>query len=142
MPKEFVIQKRGDSYLNVKAWKEHLASLPDGRYLIKIDSLKKRSQPQNKYYWSVVVDLVYQGLRGAGFDAVRNKDDAHEILKALFLKVKEEKHGIKIERVKSTTELKTVEFMEYLQHISIWSFDYLSITIPEPNQQMEMSLDK
>lgn len=141
MPKEFIIQKKGIGYTNVKAWKEHIASLPDGRYLVSIKSIKARSIPQNAYYWGVVVDLVYQGLRGAGFDAVRNKDDAHEILKSLFLKIKEEKHGIRIERTKSTTELTTVEMMEYFLHISTWAFDYLSITIPEPNQQMELPID-
>jgi hypothetical protein len=140
--KEFIIYKKDGNFSNIKLWKEHLYNLPDGRYLTKIESVKKRSLPQNKFYWSVCVELVYEGLRSAGFDAVRNKDDAHEIMKSLFLKIKEEKNGIKIERVRSTTELKTVEFMEYLQHISTWAFDYLSVTIPEPNQQMEMSLDK
>jgi len=82
------------------------------------------------------VPLVYQGLIDAGFDSVRNIEDAHEIMKSLFLKVTEEKNGLTITRVLSTTELKTVGYMEYLQHISIWAFDYLNVTIPEPNQQM------
>lgn len=141
MSKEFIISKSGKDFRNTKAWKEHIASLPDGRYLVSIKSIKARSLPQNAYYWGVVVEMVYQGLKEAGFDAVRNKDDAHEIMKSLFLKIKEAKGVVYIERVQSTTELTTIGFMEYLLHISTWAFDYLSITIPEPGQQMEMPID-
>lgn len=141
MSKEFIISKSGSRFLNVKSWKEHISHLPDGRYLVSIKSIKARSIPQNAYYWSVVVDLVYQGLKAAGFDAVRNKDDAHEIMKSLFLKIKQERGEIKIERIQSTTELTTVGFMEYLLHISTWAADYLGVSIPEPNQQMELPID-
>lgn len=138
--KEFIISKQDGQFRNVAAWKEHCDQLPDGRYLLTIKSTKRRSSDQNDYYWGVVVPLVYDGLKGAGFDAVRNKEDAHEIMKSLFLKVVEEKNGIKIERVGSTTELTTIGFSEYLLHIFTWALDYLNITIPEPNQQLEFEL--
>lgn len=136
--KDFIIRKVFGKWINVQAYKEHLQTVPDGNYLIRIESTKKRSSLQNSFYWAVVVPLVYEGLKSAGFDAVRNKDDAHEVLKSLFLKVKEEKNGIVIEKVLSTAELKTVGFIEYLQNISIWAFDYLGVTIPEPGQTLEL----
>jgi hypothetical protein len=135
-----ILSKRDGIIQNPKPLEVFYKSLPDGRYILTADSTKKRTLPQNNYYWSVVVPMVYEGLRNAGFDAVRHKEDAHEIMKALFLKIAEERNGLKIERVMSTTELKTVGFNEYLLNISVWAFDYLGISIPEPNQQMEMSL--
>ena len=85
--------------------------------------------------------MVYEGLKAAGFDAVRHKEDAHEIMKSLFLKVTEERNGVTIERVTSTTELTTIGFAEYLMHIFTWALDYLGITIPNPNEQLEFKLD-
>jgi len=115
-------------------------SLPDGNYEVEIKSTKKRSNDQNAYYFGVVVPMVYEGLKAAGFDAVRHKEDAHEIMKSLFLKLTEERNGVTIERVTSTTELTTIGFAEYLMHIFTWALDYLGITIPEPNQQLIFEL--
>jgi len=137
---EFIIHKTGNGWTNTAGWKGHLEALPLGKYLVSIKSTKGRSNDQNAYYWAVVVPLVYEGLRQAGFDSVRNKEDAHEIMKALFLKVTEEKADIKIEKVLSTTELTTIGFAEYLMNISTWAIDYLGVSIPEPNQQMEFEL--
>lgn len=135
---EFVLHIANGKVKNLKVLADNLSSLVDGRYRIRIDSAKIRSLPLNKYYWGVVVQLVYEGLREQGFDSVRNKNDAHEILKALFLKVTEEKAGITIERILSTTELTNIGFMEYLLNISVWAFDYLGVTIPEPNTQLSI----
>ena len=137
---EYVIHKKEHGWLNTSAWKEHLNNLPYGSYLVSIRSTKGRSNDQNAYYWGVVVPLVYEGLKESGFDTVRNANDAHEIMKSLFLKVCEEKDGIKIERVQSTTDLSTIEFSAFLLNISTWAADYLSVAIPEPNQQLEFEL--
>jgi len=120
--------------------REYWEQLPDGKYITTIKSTKQRSNDQNDYYRGVVVPLVFQGLKDAGFDTVRNKEDAHEIMKTLFLKVSEERDGLRLERVMSTTELTTIGFAEYLLNIFTWAFDYLGITIPEPNKQMTFEL--
>ena len=133
------ITKRDGSW-KARGMKEYWDSLPDGSYTVEIKSSKHRSNDQNAYYWGVVVDTVYRGLKDAGFDAVRNKQDAHEVMKSLFLKQVEERDGIRIEKVRSTTELNTLEFAEYLMHIFTWGIDYLGITIPEPNQQLVFEL--
>lgn len=134
---EFHLTKRNGKWLNQSQRQEYLNSLPDGYYVERIEARNKRSGRQNSYYWSVVVPMVYQGLREAGFDAVRNLEDAHEVMKNLFLKIREERNGVVIERVKSTTELNKEQFSEYLEHITIWAWDYLTITIPAPNTQLE-----
>lgn len=133
---ECILYKSSGKVKNIKVLASNLNLLPDGKYRVRVDSAKVRSSSQNAYYWSCVIDLVYEGLRTCGFDSVRNKNDAHEICKALFLKVIDEKNGIKIERVLSTRELTTIGFQEYLLNISVWAFDYLSISIPEPGQQL------
>jgi RNA-binding protein YhbY len=134
--RDFIIHKTESGWQNTSKWKQHLDQLPVGKYSVTIKSANKRSLPQNAYYWGVVVPMVYEGLREAGFDQVRNTEDAHEVMKSLFLKVREERAGMVIERVMSTTELKTIEFNEYLLNISVWAFDYLGISIPEPSTQL------
>ncbi len=136
-----IINKSSGSWRNVAAMRMYWDSLPDGNYEVEIKSTKKRSNDQNAYYFGVVVPMVYEGLKAAGFDAVRHKEDAHEIMKSLFLKVTEERNGVTIERVTSTTELTTIGFAEYLMHIFTWALDYLGITIPNPNEQLEFKLD-
>lgn len=135
---EFLLHKRNGEFLNHEEYRNYTRDLPDGRYLIEVNSAKKRSHPQNNFYWSVVVPLVYNALRDAGFDSVKTKEDAHMIMRTLFLKTVEERDGMKIEKILSTTELTTVGFMEYLQNISIWAADYLSMAIPEPGQQLRI----
>lgn len=106
-----------------------------GSYRITIKRGKRRSNKSNAYYWAVVIEFVYNALKDAGFDAIRTKDDAHEVCKTLFLKTVEEHNGLKIEKVGSTKKLTTKEFEEYIQHICIWCYDYLSTVIPAPNSQ-------
>jgi hypothetical protein len=140
MPNEFYINKRNGDWKGTSLMSEVYKTLPDGAYIATIKSTKIRTNPQNQYYWGVVVPKVYDALRDAGFDAVKTKDDAHEIMKALFLKVKEEKGGINIEKILSTTELTTIGFAQFLMNIFQWAAEYLGIAIPEPNEQLEFEL--
>jgi hypothetical protein len=117
-------------------WKQLIEGLNEGKYLVTIEAAGKRSEQQNAYYWRIVCEYVYNGLKDAGFESVTNKDDAHEITKALFLKEVEMKGDIKIERVKSTTELNKEQFSEYIDNITLWASDYLNIQIPLPNTQI------
>jgi RNA-binding protein YhbY len=138
---EIVIHISESGISNTAAWERFVKEHKPGKYLLATKSFKKRSLPQNRYYHSVVVQIVFDGLRAAGFDSVRTKEDAHEVIKSLFLKIVDEKAGIKIERIKSTTELTTIEFNEYLLNISVWASDYLGCSIPEPGQAMVMFND-
>jgi hypothetical protein len=114
--------------------------LPQGKYLITIESVKKRSLPQNAYYWSVCVPLIKKGLYDIGYRDIKTNDDAHEVMKHLFLKKKfsNEESGEVIVVPGSTASLKTVEFNEYLEEIWQWASDYLNIQIPQPNEQTAM----
>jgi len=118
-----------------------LFTLPDGKYLIdKPKSIKKRSLLQNAYYWSVIVPMVKDGLRETGYNEVKTNEDAHTIIKHLFLKkkIKSEKTGDEIEIEGSTAKLKTYEFNSFIDEVIMWAASYLSITIPLPGDQMIM----
>ena len=119
------------------------ASLEQGKYLVKIESVKKRSLPQNSYYWSVCVPMVKKGLQDIGYREVKTNNDAHEVLKHLFLKKKytNEESGEEIVVPGSTANLKTVEFNMFLEELWLWASDYLNIQIPMPNEQTVLFKD-
>lgn len=137
---EIIVHIKDTEITNRRTVKEAFTGLSNGKYLVKIDSIKKRSLPQNAYYWSVVVPMVKQGLRDAGYNEVKTNNDAHEVMKQLFLKkrYRSEKTDDEIVIAGSTAELKTVAFNEYLEEIWQWAASYLGITIPAPNEQLTM----
>ena len=96
---------------------------------------KKRSNPQNKYYWGVVVPVVKQGLRDAGYP-IMGIDKVHDYLKLEFLRdlLVNEDTGEVITVIKSTTELSTSEFMDFLAQVQQWATEFLNIYIPDPNE--------
>lgn len=108
--------------------------LKDGTYKVKVSPRKVRSLQQNSYYWGVVCDMVYEGLRDAGYDEVKTAEDAHEIMKLLFLKkdVVSTSTGEILAGATSTTELTTLEFAEYIEKVRMWAAEYLNINIPDP----------
>jgi hypothetical protein len=99
---------------------------------------KKRSNGQNSYYWGIVVPQVLRGLKEAGFN-VFSKDDAHDIIKFKFLKVNlENDSGEFVESFKSTKEMSTSEFKEFIEHLQIWASEYLNQYIPSPNEKLDI----
>lgn len=69
----------------------------------------KRSDQQNRYYWSCVVPIFSEC---SGYE----KDEAHDLLKSKFLRVERVlPSGEIMERVRSTTELTVQEFTEYVE---------------------------
>lgn len=136
--KQFIIRKTETGWNNTLLLQQYRDSLPIGNYKVTFEKSNKRSHQANAYYWAVVVPLVYDGLREAGFDSVRTLEDTHEVIKSLFLKVKQESNGMEIERIKSTTELNKESFGDYLDQISAWAYDYLGVNIPAPNEQLEI----
>ena len=82
-----------------------------------------RSVQQNRYYWGVVVDLLaaYTGYL---------PEEMHEALKMLFLK----DNTRKIPTLRSTTELTTIEFEDFLEGVRVWAASELNCIIPLPNE--------
>ena len=114
-------------------------ALPDGSYYAEIKSKKHRSLNQNRFWWGALLPLVKMGLNDAGYSEVKTVEDAHEVLKALFLK----KHisnpdGLALEMSGSTAELTTVEFNELIEKVQMWASDFLGVVIPNPGEPMIM----
>ena len=100
----------------------------------------KRSNPQNRYYWSVVVALIHRALNEGGIEVTR--EGTHDLLKFRFLK---EDHRVGPEEVittvRSTTELDKLEFGTYLDECIRFAAEYLNVVIPDAGEQMEMEIN-
>jgi hypothetical protein len=75
-----------------------------------------RSNPQNKYYFGVIVDMISE-------ETGNEPEETHELLKLKFLKSMGKKN---------TTQLTTVEFNTYIEKIQRWASIELSLIIPDP----------
>lgn len=137
--KEVFVHKRDGEIVNKKAVRMAWESTPpDGKFIMKIEDKNKRSLPQNAYYWSCVVPLVKDGLRDLGYDDVKSEEDAHEVMKHLFLKhqIGNKNTGEVIELTRSTTSLTKEMFNQFLEDVWKWAAEYLGINIPNPGEQI------
>lgn len=121
---------------NPAAIRKAFTGLQDGTYQVKISPRKVRSLQQNAYYWGVVCEMVKDGLQDVGYRSIQTEEDAHEFLKALFLKkqVVNEETGEAIEIHGSTATMLTQEFNFYIDQVLQWAAEYLGIVIPLPNE--------
>lgn len=104
----------------------YMATLKDGTYYIDINKkTKKRTTPENSYYWGVVIEMIadYTG---------HDPDEIHEAMKLKYLRKGVDKYGLITTR--STASLTTTEFEEYLEKVRAWAAVTLSLTIPLPNE--------
>ena len=84
---------------------------------------KERSNPQNRYMWGVVYELLSETT---GYTS----NEIHDAMRMLFL----QDNLRKIPTLRSTTELTTIEMETYLENIRQWAAQELNCVIPEPNQ--------
>ena len=75
-----------------------------------------RSNPQNKYYFGVVVDMISE-------ETGNEPEETHELLKLKFLKPMGKAN---------TTQLDTKEFNLYIEKIQRWAAQDLGCIIPDP----------
>ena len=100
-----------------------IKSFNDKKVTLTIEQYKKtRSDNQNRYYWGVIIELLRNEL---GYTA----DEMHDALRLKFLRVRG-----KVDTIKSTAKLSTVEAEEYYSQIRIWASSELNVQIPEPNE--------
>lgn len=126
---------------NRKLFDKEIASFEGKEVQIKVEKKKKfRSSPQNRYFHSIL-KIIREGLRDAGFNEFRTDEQVKDLIKYKFLIVTEtNEQGEFIGRVKSTTELSTSEFMDFIAEIQIWATEFLNIYIPEPNEILTLDL--
>jgi hypothetical protein len=85
---------------------------------------KRRTKPQNSYLWGVVYPVVSECT---GF----TDDEVHSAMKMLFLRVHRDKLP---DTVKSTRELSTEEFSDYVKAIQQWAAEQYGAYIPDPGE--------
>lgn len=132
--------KDGNLTRNRNQLKDIIKSFEGKNVVITIEKAKKkRSNPQNAFIWSCVYPIVQNCFKEHG--NVFSINDIHDILKMKFLKeyvLINEDTGECIERTKSTTELSTLEFMEYIQEIQKLTEEWFGVVIPEPGKQLKI----
>lgn len=97
---------------------------------------KKRTTPQNAYYWGAIIPLITQAMNDLGNEF--DEDTAHDFLKKEFNYKEIESNGHNIRIPVSTTKLTTVEFNEYIEKIQQFAATVLGIVIPDPNQALQI----
>jgi hypothetical protein len=138
--REFFITMRDGQVVNRECLKKQIVSLPDGRFVFKIEDKRKRSLPQNAYYWACVVPMVKDALYDAGWEKITSDLKAHNFMKELFLKeeVINVKTGEVIPIEGSTADQTKETFSIYLEKIYQWAAEYLGLVIPNPGEPIEI----
>lgn len=102
---------------------------------------KVRSNPQNAYYWGVVLPLVQNGLIDATGET-RDLNSIHYQILLPLLSIDREilnlSTGEVINEKITSSEMTTTEFSEYILNIQKWSAEFLGINIPDPNQELTL----
>ncbi len=107
---------------------KYISKFEDREIQIIIDLKRKgRSLDENAYYWAVPVRMLADemGLLDG---------QIHEMLKLMFLKVGFTYKGKRYEVARSTTQLSTREFEDYMERIRMWAGQELGCYIPLPGE--------
>jgi hypothetical protein len=112
---------------------------PGKNVVIKIERKgSKRSSPQNRYYWGIVIKEITLRLRELGHQWLTD-EDVHDMMKLKFnYEQIVGEQGEVLELPKSTTTLTKTQFAEYVDNIRMWASGFLSINIPDPGQNLTM----
>lgn len=134
--------KNGSLTRNRNLIKDAIATFEGKQIVIKIEKAKKkRSTQQNRFYYGVIIPIVQNCLKDAGH--IMTSESTHDLIKLKFLKEAlfvNEETGEVIERIKSTTELSTSQFMDLLAEINNFTFEYFGVSLPSPTDDLTLKL--
>lgn len=135
-----ILKKENGEIANKKIVRALFDSLKDGRHLIEISGADKRSNPQNRYYWGLVIPIIQKGIKDMGTELT--KEETHEFLKARFnaSDLINESTGEAISIPISTTRLNKEQFGEYIFKIQKFAAEFLSLEVPDPGVQLKAEL--
>lgn len=136
---QFILTMINGNIANVEIVKRAFSNLRDGNYQVKITAQRQRSHDQNSYFHGVVLPVVFEGLRDAGYDDIQDEDDAKDFVKDLFSRrsMVDPVSGELTSRVVPTHKLTTLEFSEMIEKIIRWGAEWLNIQIPYPNEYLK-----
>jgi hypothetical protein len=112
----------------------------EGVHYIKREKKNKRTSPQNRYLHGVMLPIVRDALRDAGWNHIRTLEDAKDFLKVKFLinEVVNENTGEIMTSFGRTSELNKEQFSILVEDVTVWLWEFFNITMPAPGQQGEM----
>lgn len=126
---------------NEKKLLKEISELKDFSGRLTIEKKKsKRSDNQNRFYWSGVLEAAKAGFMDAGYSFT--KEEIHEVFKNRFLEGKEfvnEGTGEILKVGATTTGLTKSEFSDYISEIKAFSIEWLNTTIPEASEQTSLN---
>jgi 6-pyruvoyl-tetrahydropterin synthase len=140
MTKEVYISIEGGKIVNKTTFQKALWELKDGRYLVKIEPKKKRTNGQNRYIHGVLFPELKNAFNEAGWDEIRTMEMAKEIAKRRFLttQIVNEKTGEVMEFVKETSQLSTLEMNVFIDDVIKFAAENLNYQIMYPNEQASL----
>lgn len=140
MIKDFVIIEFNDrgELKSTAPIKKLFRGIGAGKFILEISKANKRSNPQNRFYWGLVIPMVQSGIKDMGTELT--KEETHEFLKARFNfeEIVNTNTGEAISIPRSTTALNKIQFSEYVEKIQQFASEFLSIVIPDPGQQVQL----
>jgi hypothetical protein len=121
-----------------KSFDNDLKGLKNGLVTITVKRRNQRSLAQNAYI-HLLFTIFKNELNQLGNEF--KMEQVKEIAKAKFLTVdvvNESTCECIGQRVKGTHELSKVEMMEFVENVIRWAADMFHITLPYPNEQIEI----
>jgi hypothetical protein len=138
----------------IKNGRVHISKNEQPAFLMRISKLKnqraelqliigkKRTIPENNYYWGCIVEMIMLEINEQWGETF-SKNDIHEFLKNRFLDGVEisNENGEIISIRKSTKDNTTTMQEEYHENCRRFAKDFLNLTIPLPNEQLEIEIN-
>ena len=122
------VEKGKQIFDNPHRYLVHTLKFEGKRFEIVLRAPKKqRSNPQNAYYWGVVIEILKTYLEGY------TAEEIHEALKIKFASRHDPETGLVV--VESTAGMDTKRFNEYFEAIKQWAAEFFdNCYIPDPNE--------
>lgn len=124
-----------------REFREGLKDFEGERVLLRLSKKRKnRSLEQNRYYFGVVCECFQIGAKETWGEEI-SKEEAHENLKkeCNYKELVSEDSGEIFRLVKTTSNLNTLGFEEYLERCRKFIYTWFNITVPMPNEQLEIT---
>lgn len=111
-----------------------------GTYKVVITVWHKRSIPQNSYLHGILLPIVRDALKDAGWSHIKTIEDAKDFIKVKFLckEVVNEQTGEIMQIFRHTSELSKMEFSMLVEEVAVWLWEFFQIKLPMPGEQLEM----
>jgi len=125
---------------NRKRFLEQIGQLSDGRIeIIYRRVYKKRSNPQNAFYWGIILQEYCYGYHEQTGETI-TKETAHFQLQQRFnfTELVNKETGEVLHVPKGTSKMSTVEFLDYTAECVRFISEWFGITVAEPGEQNEI----